>query len=71
MVKNVPCNAGNAGSIPGQGTLIPHAEELLSPSPQLLQSTHRVAVTLCNKTSDPSEKPMAATGEYPPAHDGV
>ena len=30
VVKNPPCNAGDAGSIPGQGTKIPHAIELLS-----------------------------------------
>ena len=29
-LKNPPCNAGNAGSIPGQGTKNPHAAELLS-----------------------------------------
>ena len=27
MVKNLPCHAGDAGSIPGQGTKIPHAEK--------------------------------------------
>ena len=32
MVKNLPCNAGDVGSIPGQGTKILHAVELkLSP----------------------------------------
>ena len=31
VVKNLPCNAGDAGSIPGQGTKIPHAVEQLSP----------------------------------------
>ena len=30
-VKNPPCNAGDAGSIPGQGTKIPHAVGQLSP----------------------------------------
>ena len=30
VVKNPTCNAGDAGSIPGQGTQIPHAIELLS-----------------------------------------
>ena len=30
-VKNPPCNAGNAGSIPGQGTKIAHAAGQLSP----------------------------------------
>ena len=30
VVKNLPCNAGDMGSIPGQGTKIPHALEHLS-----------------------------------------
>ena len=29
MFKNLPCNAGNSGSIPGQGTEIPYAGEQL------------------------------------------
>ena len=31
VVKNPPYNAGDAGSIPGQGTKIPHAAGQLSP----------------------------------------
>ena len=31
MVKNLPANAGDTGSIPGQGTKIPHAAKQLSP----------------------------------------
>ena len=31
MVRNLPCKAGDAGSIPGQGTKIPHSLEKLSP----------------------------------------
>ena len=31
MVKNPPYNAGDTGSIPGQGTEIPHAAGQLSP----------------------------------------
>ena len=30
VVKNLACNAGDRGSIPGQGTKIPHAAEQLS-----------------------------------------
>ena len=30
MVKNLPSNAGNVGSIPGQGAEIPHAAGQLS-----------------------------------------
>ena len=29
-VKNLPCNGGDAGLIPGQGTKIPHIVEQLS-----------------------------------------
>ena len=31
VVKNLPSNAGDMGSIPGQGTKIPHAAGQLSP----------------------------------------
>ena len=31
VVKNLPSNAGDVGSIPGQGMRIPHATEQLSP----------------------------------------
>ena len=31
VVKNLPSNLGDAGSIPGQGTKIPHAAGQLSP----------------------------------------
>ena len=30
MVKNLPCSAGDTGSLPGRGTKIPHAMEQLS-----------------------------------------
>ena len=30
MVKNLPSNAGHVGSIPGQGTMIPHDTRQLS-----------------------------------------
>ena len=30
VVKNLPSNAGDAGSIPGKGTRIPHAEGQLN-----------------------------------------
>ena len=38
MVKNLPCNAGDVGLIPGQGTMIPHAAKQLSPQAALLSS---------------------------------
>ena len=35
-VKNLPCNAGDTGSLSGGRTKMPHAEEQLSPHTQLL-----------------------------------
>ena len=35
VVKNPPCNSGDAGSTPGWGTKIPHAmEQLIPPQPE-------------------------------------
>ena len=40
MVKNLPYNAGNAGSIPGQGTKIPNAAGQLSLRATTTELTH-------------------------------
>ena len=40
VVKNPPYNAGDAGSIPGQGTKIPHAAGQLSPCATTTEPTH-------------------------------
>ena len=40
VVKNLPCNAGDVGSIPGQGTKIPPAAEQLSPCPRITEPMH-------------------------------
>ena len=45
MVKNPPCNAGDAGSIPGWRIKIPHAREQRS-----LHATTRESVN-CNERS--------------------
>ena len=39
MVKNLPCNAGGAGSSPGQGTKIAHAVGQLSVHAATTEST--------------------------------
>ena len=39
VLKNPPCNAGDTGSIPGQGTKIPHVVEQLKPV-RLIQRVH-------------------------------
>ena len=40
MVKNLSCNTGDAGSIPGQGTEIPHAMGQLSLRAATTEPTH-------------------------------
>ena len=40
IIKNPPCNAGDAGSTPGQGARIPHAVEQLSPLATTKESMH-------------------------------
>ena len=61
MVKNPPSNAGGTGSIPGQGTKIPHATRYLKP-------------VLCNKRKskqDPTQskkKKIVYTIESSRAH---
>ena len=46
VVKNPPPNAGDMGSIPGQGTKIPHAARQLSP--------RAARKSLCAATKDPT-----------------
>ena len=40
VVKNLPYNAGDSGSIPGQGTKIPHAVEQLNPHATTTELAH-------------------------------
>ena len=40
VVKNLPSNAGDVGSIPGQGTKIPHAIGQLSPRAATTDPAH-------------------------------
>ena len=56
MVKNLPCNAGDVGCIPGGGTKIVYAMEQLSPwtaarvrAPQQ-QTAHEATKILCAVT---------------------
>ena len=41
VVKNLPCNAKDMGSTPGQGTKIPHATEQLSLYATTTEPLHR------------------------------
>ena len=40
VVKNLPSKAGDAGSIPGQGTKIPHGAGQLSPHATTTEFAH-------------------------------
>ena len=51
MVKNPPSNAGDSGSIPGQGTKIPHAVGQLSLSTATAEPTYSGASELQLKPS--------------------
>ena len=39
VVRNLPCNAKDMGSVPGRATKTPHAMEQLSPCAQLESSS--------------------------------
>ena len=50
VVKNLPCNAENVGSILGQGTKIPQAVEQLSPCATTSEPTcHNYSLWAANK----------------------
>ena len=62
MVKNLPSNAGDAGSIPGGGTKIPHAAEQLKPRALELWSP---STTARKKPARHNEKIPHATVKAP------
>ena len=68
MVKNPPSNAGDADSIPGRGTKIPHAAGQLSPCAAITKpacSNYR-AHALWSLRATTREKPVLHNEE--PAH---
>ena len=46
VVKNLPCNTGDLGSMPGWGTTIPHAVGQLSPQTATAEPVHSRAHAL-------------------------
>ena len=60
VIKNPPCNAGDVGSIPGQGTKIPYALKQLAIVPQLLnmRATPRESVPFNERSHLPQLRPM-------------
>ena len=60
MVKNLPCNAGDSGSIPGWGTNIPHATGQLSPQTAATEPTCSGAhAPRLEKAQAPRQRPRA------------
>ena len=49
VVKNLPCNAEVVGSLLGQGTKIPHAEEQLSLCTTMRDSMHHNKILMHHK----------------------
>ena len=62
MVKNPPSNAGDAGSIPGQGTKIPYATGQLSPHATI---TELARLNEREKTRTPQGKILHASTKIP------
>ena len=60
VVKNPSCNAGDASSIPGWGTKIPHASGQLSPCTAITEPMRSGALapqverSLCAATKNPA-----------------
>ena len=53
VVKNLPSNAGDAGSIPGWGTKIPHAEGQLTPCATTTDLSASTREPACHKVQSP------------------
>ena len=61
VVKNLPSNAGNMGSIPGQGTKISHAGGQLSPRAATTEPAHSRARTQLDRSLRTATKDPHAT----------
>ena len=60
MVKNQPCNAGDTGSVPGQGTRMPCAMSTEPVHSRARAPDYRVPA-LCQRTPQQSADPCTAT----------
>ena len=66
VVKNPPYNAGETGSIPGQGTKIPHTAGQLACAPQLLSLRASTRECATNYRAHALWNPSATTRERKP-----
>ena len=70
VVKNPPSNAGDAGSIPGRGTKIPHDTGQLSPrttTTELARLNERAHVPQTTEPTHPGAGPPQLEREHPHA----
>ena len=66
VVKNPPCNVGDAGLIPGQGTKIPHATGHLSPHATTIEASVLWALSLQQREAQgPQQRPRTAKIKEP------
>ena len=65
VVKNLPCDAGNASSIPDQRTKIPHTEGQLSLLPLLLSPRAPALMSNNWRVCGPQQKILHKTREIP------
>ena len=68
MVKNPPSNAGDAGSIPGRGTKIPHATGQLGPRTANEHARATGEPACCNYRAHLLGSPRATIREKPAHH---
>ena len=59
VVKNLPANAGDVGSIPGRGTKIPHAAEQLSPCLTTTELSRFNEKACVPQTTEPTHAPWS------------
>ena len=61
VVKNLPCNTGDSGLIPGQGTEVPHATWWLSPQPAATEAcTPQLESLKCKRSCKAQLRPHEA-----------
>ena len=70
VVKNLPCNAGDADSIPGRGTKIPHAAEQLSLHVATTEPVHSGVCFVTVESACHKQRGHAPQGKIPCAATG-
>ena len=69
MVRNLPANAGDMGSIPGQGTKTPHASGQLNPRTAATEAWAPWRPCSATREATAMRRLHTASGEQPPLWD--